>query len=86
MKFAAASLRDIYSGGFEMLLMKACEKCQGSLLIEEEGRMKDLVCLQCGFRPADGAQRAEQILRARALQRRRVSASRAMEWAASAAG
>lgn len=66
-----------------MLLMKACEKCTGSLLVEEEGRLKDLVCLQCGFRPADGAQRAEQLLRARARQRR---AARAAAWSASAAG
>jgi transcription initiation factor TFIIIB Brf1 subunit/transcription initiation factor TFIIB len=30
---------------------KSCEKCGGDCLIEDDGRSRDLVCLQCGFRP-----------------------------------
>lgn len=38
-----------------MMVYKGCERCSGDLFIEEEGRFRDLVCLQCGFRPANGA-------------------------------
>jgi hypothetical protein len=64
-----------------MLLMRACEKCHGSLLVEEEGRLKDLVCLQCGFRPKDGAERADRLIRAR----KAIRAGR-LTWPAAAAG
>lgn len=36
---------------------KSCEKCGGDLYIEEDGRFRDLVCLQCGYRPSDGGAR-----------------------------
>ena len=57
-----------------MLLMKACNRCHGDLLVEEEGRFHDLVCLQCGNRPSDGAERAARIIRIRAL-RKQVAAA-----------
>ena len=30
---------------------KSCEKCGGDCLIEDDGRSRDVVCLQCGYRP-----------------------------------
>lgn len=48
-----------------MLLMKACNRCKGDLFVEQEGRFHDLVCLQCGNRPKDGAERAARLMRAR---------------------
>lgn len=44
-----------------------CERCGGSMFIEEEGRFRDVVCLQCGYRPKDGEQLVDrlQMLRAR---------------------
>lgn len=45
-----------------MLIAKACTRCKGDLLIEEEGPYRDLVCLQCGYRPRHGALLATRIL------------------------
>jgi len=36
---------------------KSCEKCGGDFYIEEDGRFRDLVCLQCGYRPSNGEAR-----------------------------
>ena len=33
---------------------KSCEKCGGDFFTEEDGHVKDLVCLQCGYRPTTG--------------------------------
>lgn len=51
-----------------MMVYKGCERCSGDLFIEEEGRFKDLVCLQCGFRPSNGGALIE-AMRANAAHR-----------------
>jgi len=51
-----------------MMVYKGCERCSGDLFIEEEGRFRDLVCLQCGFRPSNGAALIDAI-RVRAAHR-----------------
>ncbi len=42
---------------------KSCDKCGGDFYIEEDGRFRDLVCLQCGFRPKSDAQLISQLER-----------------------
>ncbi len=51
-----------------MMVYKACERCSGDLFLEEEGRFRDLVCLQCGFRPANSPELID-ALRANAAHR-----------------
>ncbi|MGE5597133.1 MAG: hypothetical protein ACM3S1_14010 [Hyphomicrobiales bacterium] len=72
-----------------MLLMKGCEKCHGALLLEQDGPMNDLVCLQCGFRPPDGPLRAERLIRLARIRKAKAAAADARRWpveAATAAG
>lgn len=33
------------------MMFKGCPRCGGNMYLEEEGRFRDLVCLQCGNRP-----------------------------------
>lgn len=40
---------------------KSCAKCGGDFYIEEDGRFRDLVCLQCGFRPRVDQQVMDQL-------------------------
>lgn len=58
-----------------MLLMKACYRCNGDLYLEEEGRLLDLVCIQCGHRPANGYVIADKLVtRRKALRAARLAA------------
>jgi hypothetical protein len=63
-----------HSGGTEMLLMKFCPRCKGDLYLEEDGVMRDLVCIQCGNRPPNGAAVADIIVQ-RARERSRAKAA-----------
>jgi hypothetical protein len=46
------------------MMFKGCGRCGGNMYLEEEGRFKDLVCLQCGHRPPDSGQIIEEMRRA----------------------
>jgi hypothetical protein len=35
-----------------MILLKACPRCHGDMLLEELPGDADFICLQCGFRSA----------------------------------
>ena len=37
------------------MMFKGCPRCGGNMYLEEEGRFRDLVCLQCGHRPPNAA-------------------------------
>ncbi|MGI8926690.1 MAG: hypothetical protein ACR2HN_08620 [Tepidiformaceae bacterium] len=44
-----------------MMLHKSCRRCGGDMFFEEEGRFKDIVCLQCGNRPPLGPRSIEEL-------------------------
>jgi hypothetical protein len=43
------------------MIYKGCERCSGDLFVEEEGRFRDLVCLQCGWRPQNGPRLIDEM-------------------------
>jgi hypothetical protein len=45
------------------MMFKGCPRCGGNMYLEEEGRFRDLVCLQCGHRPPDAVQIIDQMRR-----------------------
>ncbi len=46
------------------MMFKGCSRCGGNMYLEEEGRFRDLVCLQCGNRRPEPAPTAEEVERA----------------------
>ncbi|MGH2609666.1 MAG: hypothetical protein ACRDHF_11360 [Tepidiformaceae bacterium] len=46
------------------MMVKGCSRCGGNMYLEEDGRFKELVCLQCGHRPPDSANILEEMRRA----------------------
>jgi hypothetical protein len=46
------------------MMFKGCTRCGGNMYMEEDGRFKDLVCLQCGHRPPDSPSIIEEMRRA----------------------
>lgn len=46
------------------MMIKGCNRCGGNMYVEDEGRFKNLVCLQCGHRPPDSATIIEEVRRA----------------------
>ena len=51
------------------MMFKGCGRCGGNMYLEEEGRFKDLVCLQCGHRPPDSGQIIEEMRRTTTSER-----------------
>jgi DNA-directed RNA polymerase subunit M/transcription elongation factor TFIIS len=43
------------------MMFKGCSRCGGNMYLEEEGRHRDLVCLQCGHRPPDTSRILEEM-------------------------
>jgi len=57
------------------MVLKGCQRCSGDLLVEEDigSHVEELVCLQCGHRPAVGPNTKEHTNATRWLTSQRPS-------------
>ena len=59
------TFRRDFKRGIPTMMFKGCNRCGGNMYLEEEGRHRDLVCLQCGNRPPDSGHIIDEMKRAR---------------------